>query len=408
MTAELPGSTRIVIIGAGVIGTGLAWSLARKGCADVVVLEQGQPGCGTSWHSAGNIIRMNTDPGTVQIFSESQRVITELSQRHDLGWRQCGRIMLARNNKRLREFDRIQDTLARLGVDCEIIEKVSISEKLPILNTDDIAGAIWSPGDGRVDPAALVSAFASEAVDAGVSIIDGVRVIQALQDGSRITGVLTDQGEIDCEVVVNCAGMWARELGLRNGVDIPLYAVEHFYLLTETIAGVQPNMPTFRDPDGLIYGREEVGGLLLGCFDRDAIPVRLADLPQPFEFGLLNENWDQFGPYLEQGIHRIPALANAGIRSLVNGPESFTLDAEPHMDRAPGLSNYFVLAGLSSTGVTRSGGMTAAMARWILDGDPAIDVQPFSLRRFASEHNDETYLRKHIRKVPAGHFQLEA
>ncbi|TNF90195.1 MAG: FAD-binding oxidoreductase [Gammaproteobacteria bacterium] len=167
-------------------------------------------------------------------------------------------------------------------------------------------------------------------------------------------------------------------------------------------------MPTFRDPDGLIYGREEVGGLLLGCFDRDAIPVRLADLPQPFEFGLLNENWDQFGPYLEQGIHRIPALANAGIRSLVNGPESFTLDAEPHMDRAPGLSNYFVLAGLSSTGVTRSGGMTAAMARWILDGDPAIDVQPFSLRRFASEHNDETYLRKHIRKVPAGHFQLEA
>ena len=147
--------------------------------------------------------------------------------------------------------------------------------------------------------------------------------------------------------------------------------------------------------------------MLLGCFDRDALPVAIGDLPEPFEFGLLNENWEQFAPYLEQGIARVPALADTGIRSLVNGPECFTPDAEPHMDEAPGLSNYYVLAGLSSTGITRSGGMAGALARWLVDGDPGIDTGHFSLRRFSPEQNREAYLREQVRQVPAGHFQLE-
>ena len=229
-----------------------------------------------------------------------------------------------------------------------------------------------------------------------------------MERNGQVSGVRTNHGDIQCEIAVNCAGMWARELGLRNGVDIPLYAVEHFYLLTESLEGVYPDMPTFRDPDGLIYGREEVGGLLLGCFDRNALPVAIGELPIPFEFGLLNENWDQFGPYLDQGIARIPALAETGIRSLVNGPESFTLDAEPHMDEAPGLSNYFVLAGLSSTGITRSGGMANALARWLVDGDPGINASAFSLRRFTPAQNEETYLREHIGRVPSGFFHLES
>lgn len=406
MTTDLPRSTRVVIIGGGVIGTSLAWSLSRLGCQDVVLIERGRLGCGTTWHSAGNIVRMSTDPVTAEIYTAGQRVITELSEDYDLGWRNCGRVMLARTEPRLREIDRIHATLHRLGVDSEVISPAAVAEKLPILNTDDIVGAIWSPGDGRVDPAALVAAFAREAVNSGVSLVEGVTAERISCSNNRVCGVMTDRGEIECEVVVNCAGMWARELGLRNGIDIPLYAVEHFYLLTETLAGVSADMPTFRDPDGLIYGREEVGGLLLGCFDRDAIPVALADLPQPFEFGLLNENWDQFGPYLEQGIHRVPALADSGIRSLINGPESFTPDGEPHMDAAPGLANYFVLAGLCSSGITRSGGMSAALARWILQGDPEIDVSRFSLRRFRPEHNDEAFLRQRISKVPAGHFEI--
>ena len=404
----LPGSARIVIVGGGVIGTALAWALARHGCSDVLLLERGALGCGTSWHSAGNIIRMNTDPATVALFSESHRVIGELAQRHDLGWRQCGRVMLARSEARLREFDRIAETLARQGVETDRIDHAQIAERLPILQLEDVAGAIWSPGDGRVDPNALITAYASEARRAGVEIAEGVSVERALERGGRVHGVRTDRGDVACEIAVNCAGMWARELGLRNGVDIPLYAVEHFYLLSETMDGVYPEMPTFRDPDGLIYGREEVGGLLLGCFDRDALPLAIANLPEPFEFGLLNENWDQFSPYLEQGIARVPALAELGIRKLVNGPESFTLDAEPHMDEAPGLGNYYVLAGLSSTGITRSGGMAGALARWLVEGDPGIDVSAFSLRRFTSDQNEESYLREHIRRVPSGHFQLES
>lgn len=217
-------------------------------------------------------------------------------------------------------------------------------------------------------------------------------------------GVSTDKGDIRCEVMVNCTGLWARDLGLRNDVAIPLYPVEHFYLLTDTMEGVYPEMPTWRDPDGLIYGREEVGGLLLGCFDRNALPVRPSDLPEPFEFALLNENWDQFMPYMEQGLHRIPLLRDTGVRTLLNGPESFTPDAEPILDAAPGLAGYFVLAGLSSAGVTRSAGMGRALASWIADGDPGVDVSAFSLSRFGPGANDEETLSQKVRNAPSGHF----
>ena len=276
-----------------------------------------------------------------------------------------------------------------------------------MMNTDDLVGALWSPGDGRVDPTALTAAYCREAKQNGAQFFEGVEVKQALTEKGIVTGVETDQGQIKCEVVVNCAGMWARDLGLRNAIDIPLYAVEHFYALTETLDDTYPQMPTFRDPDGLIYGREEVGGLLVGCFDREALPVRLSDLPTPFEFGLLNENWDQFMPYMEQAIHRIPALADCGVRTLVNGPESFTPDAEAHLDEAPGLKNYFVLAGLSSSGVTRSGGMGGALARWIVEGDPGMDLSRYSLKRFGPEHNEESFLRQRVRDMPSAHFGLE-
>lgn len=408
MNPTLPTRTRIVIAGGGVIGCSVAWSLAQLGCTDVVVLEQGQIGCGTTWHSAGNIIRMNTDPTAVQLFSESAAVVAELHDRHNIGWRQCGRVMMARTQQRMDEFKEVARLLESLGVEVEQITPAEIKDKLPIVNVDDILGALWSPGDGRVDPTALTNAYRKEARDSGVTFFEGVEVKHAIEKNGRVTGVETNQGAIQCEVMVNCAGMWARQLGLANNVDIPLYPVEHFYLLTESLEGVYAGMPTFRDPDGLIYGREEVGGLLLGCFDRDAIPVDIAKLPQPFEFALLNENWDQFTPYLEEGIHRIPALETCGVRSLVNGPESFTPDAEGHLDEAPGLKNYFVLAGLSSTGITRSGGMGQALARWIVEGDPGLDVGKYRLSRFGEECNTEEYLREVVRTVPSGHFSLES
>ena len=407
MTVELPCETRIVVMGGGVIGASVAWHLTRLGCSDVVVLERGQIGCGTTWHSAGNIIRMSTDPVAVEIYAESASIVSELDQRHAIGWRPCGRVMLAGTKERFQEFDTIIRTLRNQGTPVESISPAEVQQKLPAMKTDDLVGALWSPGDGRVDPTALTAAYCREAKQSGAKFLEGVEVKQAVTQADTVTGVETDQGLIRCEVVVNCAGMWARDLGLRNNVDIPLYAVEHFYALTESLDDVYPDMPTFRDPDGLIYGREEVGGLLVGCFDRDALPVRLSDLPAPFEFALLNENWDQFMPYMEQGIHRIPALANCGIRTLVNGPESFTPDAEAHLDEAPELKNYFVLAGLSSSGVTRSGGMGGALARWIVEGDPGLDLSRYSLKRFGPDHNREDYLRRQVRDMPSAHFGLE-
>ena len=407
MSSDIPNQADVVIVGGGVIGASVAWHLTDLGCRDVLILERGQLGCGTTWHSAGNIIRMSSDPDTVGIYSYGVELLSELHARHDIGWRKCGRVMMARTEKRAREFDTISQTLQACGVPVEHISADTAGEKVPILRTDDIIAALWSPDDGRVNPTDLVAAYVREARQHGASLCEGVTVHHALTDDGRVSGVATDRGDIRCNTVVNCAGLWARDLGLRNDVAIPLYPVEHFYMLTESIDGVYADMPTFRDPDGLIYGREEVGGLLLGCFDRNAIPVSPSDLPEPFEFSLLNENWDQFLPYMQQGIHRIPALEQAGVRTLLNGPESFTPDTEPLLDEATNLENYFVLAGLSSAGVTRSAGMGRALANWIVEGDPGMNVNAFSLKRFAPGDNDEAYLRRVVRDAPSGHFDVE-
>lgn len=402
-----PAHANVAIIGGGVIGASVAWHLTDMGCDGVVVLERGQMGCGTTWHSAGNIIRMSSDPATVSLYSYGVALMERLHARHGIGWHKCGRVMMARTRARLQEFDTIRAALDAQGVPMARIAADEVADRLPILNTDDILGALWSPEDGRVNPTDLVAAYLRDARARGAVLCERVTVDRAESNGTRVTGVHTDQGLMTCNTVINCAGLWARGIGLRNGVAIPLYPVEHFYCLTDPIAGVHADMPTFRDPDGLIYGREEVGGLLLGCFDRNAIPVRPGDLPEPFEFGLLNENWDQFEPYLKEGLHRVPALQHAGIRSLVNGPESFTPDMEPLMDRAPGFENYYVLAGLCSAGVTRSAGMGRALARWIMAGDPGMDVSAYRLARFPPGSNDEASLRAAVRHAPSGHFEVE-
>jgi len=406
--SEIPDQANIVIIGGGVIGASVAWHLTRLGCEGVVILERGQIGCGTTWHSAGNIIRMSSDPRIVELYTYGVELLSGLHERNDIGWRKCGRVMMARTESRAAEFEDIAKTLQACGVPVGHISADEIRSKIPVMHTDDIVGALWSPDDGRVNPTDLVSAFIREAKGRGAHVCEGVAVNHALTSNGKVTGISTDRGDIACKAVVNCAGLWARDLGLRNEVDIPLYPVEHFYLLTDEIEGVYPDMPTFRDPDGLIYGREETGGLLMGCFDRNAIPVRPSDLPEPFFFSLLNENWDQFMPYLEEGMHRIPALKEAGVRTLLNGPESFTPDTEPHFGEAPNLKNYYVLAGLSSAGISRAAGMGRALAHLITEGDPGMDMSAFSLKRFDRASNDEEYLRECVRHAPSQHFNVEA
>lgn len=407
MSRDLPAQAEIVIIGGGVIGASVAWHLARLGRRDVVLLERGRLGCGTTWHSAGNIIRMSADPMMVGLYSYGAALLAELHARRDIGWRRCGRMMMARTPERMAEFERVARTLQDAGVEVEAVAAERVGAALPMMRVDDLLGALWSPGDGRVNPTDLLDAYVREATAGGLRLIEGVNVEGARIADGRVSGVDTDHGAIRCETLVNCAGLWARDLGARDGVALPLYPVEHFYMLTEPLAGVYPEMPTFRDPDGLIYGREETGGLLMGCFDRNAIPVRPSELPAPFEFALLPENWDQFEPYMRECLHRAPGLAETGVRMLLNGPESFTPDSEPILDQAPDIGGYFVLAGLSSAGVARSAGLGRALARWIVDGDPGLDARRFSLRRFPPEANREEALRDAVRHAPSGFFDRE-
>ena len=406
MNENLPSSARIVIIGGGIIGCSVAWHLTRLGVTDVLLIERHQLGSGTTWHSAGNITRLSESAPDLDLATYGASLYADFEKRgeHSVGWRNCGRVMLARCPDRVAQLERIVAACHAQGVGADFLSMAEVHEKLPIMHLDDIKSAIWSPGDGRVNPTDLLAAYAREARQGGARLVEGVAVGDVLIEHARVAGVVTPRGEVRCETVINCAGLWARDLGLRHGVDIPLYANEHFYLLTEPVEGVHRDMPTFRDPDGLIYGREEIGGLLLGCFDRNAKPIAANALPEDFAFGLLNEDWDQFDPYLREWLHRIPALQHTGVKMLLNGPESFTKDCCPIMGEAPTLAGYYVLAGMNSAGVQMSAGMGQVLANWVVAGDPGVDVDRFDILRFHPGDNDEACLRLAVSQAPSSHF----
>ena len=406
MTEQFPTQAEVVIIGGGVIGTACAFQLSELGITEVVVLERGRLGCGTSWHAAGNIPLMDHTPDIVYLNQLAANLYEKFESEQPIGWRRCGRVMLARTHERFAEFKTLIKTANKVGVEAHLISPQDIQEKLPLFRTDDLVGGLWSPDDGRVNPTDLISTYASKARASGVHIREHTTANSISISHGEVCGVETSEGTIKCEIVVNCAGLWSRPVGLCNNINIPVYPVEHFYILSEPIDGLTSDMPTFRDPDSLIYGREEVGGLLLGCFDRQAKPISPSLLPADFSFSLLNEDWGQFQPYMERGLHLIPALADAGIKMLLNGPESFTPDSLPIFDEVETVKGYFVLAGMSSAGILRSAGMAMLLAQWICNGKPMIDVSRFSLDRFQPEHNDEGWLRERIRHVPSGHFMV--
>ncbi|MGI9303528.1 MAG: FAD-dependent oxidoreductase [Gammaproteobacteria bacterium] len=406
LSDALPQHAQVVIIGGGIVGCSVAWHLTKLNCTEVVLLERRQLGSGTTWHSAGNIIRMDCSPAMMEIYRYGAELCAEIEREtgQAVGWRNCGRVMVARTRERMAEFERIAAAGKAAATEVDFVTPREIAEKLPLMRTDDLLGGLWSPGDGRVNPTDLLTAYARGARSRGALLVENTEVSDISTRNNRVSGVVTPEGEIGCELVVNCAGLWTRHLGLRHDVSIPLYPTEHFYLLTAPIDGIDPMMPTFRDPDGLVYGREEVGGLLFGCFDRNAKPIDPMSLPGNFAFSLLDEDWEQFGPYMLEGIHRIPALEHAGVRTLLNGPESFTPDGSPVVGEAPNLKGYFVLAGMCSSGITTSAGLGRILASWIVDGEPGVDISRFDIGRFSTEQNEESWLREQVRHVPSGHF----
>ena len=380
----VPARARVVIIGGGVIGTSIAYHLGQLGWSDVVLLERDRLTSGTTWHAAG----LMTCFGSMSETSMSMRQYTrELYKRLEAetglstGFKPVGFIEAAADEGRLEEYRRVASFNRHVGLDVEEITPREIAELFPFAETSDLLAGFYVPHDGRVNPVDATMSLAKGARMRGVTIIEGVAVDQVLTKDRRVTGVATSEGDIECEYVVNCAGMWARQLGERNGVVIPLQAAEHYYLITEPIDGVDPAWPVFEDPSRHGYYREEGGGLMVGLFEPVCAPWNVDGIPSDFSFGEITPDWDRMGPYVERAMERVPITLEAGIRTFFCGPESFTPDLAPIVGEAPELDNYFVAAGMNSVGILTGGGMGRIVAQWIVDGRPDVDVTGFNIDR---------------------------
>jgi len=385
----LPSQARIVIVGGGIAGCSTAYHLSLLGQTDVLLIEQGKLTCGTTWHAAGLVGQMRPNRNMTRMSKYGIELYARLEAETGLatGWKQCGSVNVARTPERMQVL-RKQAALARsFGVEVDVISAQRAGELYPLLRIDDLQGAIWIPGDGKANPADLTMSLAKGARNRGVKIVEDVEVTGVLREdgpsGPRVTGVRTAQAEVRCEILVNCAGQWARQFGALAGVNVPLYSAEHFYIVTDKIAGVHPMLPVMRDPDGYIYYKEEVGGLVMGGFEPQAKPWTMDPIPNTFQFQLLGEDWDQFEILMTNAIHRTPCLETAKVKMLLNGPESFTPDGNFILGEAPELRNCFVAAGFNSAGIANSGGAGRLIAEWIVGGEAPSDLWDVDIRRFA-------------------------
>ena len=409
LPTSLPERARIVIIGGGVIGTSVAYHLTRLGHTDVVLLEQGQLSCGTTWHAAGLVGQLRASESGTRLVQYSTELYADLERETGLsaGYLQCGGVTVARTEDRMTQLRRTAANAAAYDLDCELLTPAQALDRYPVMRVDDLVGAIWLPADGRANPTDLTMALAKGARQRGARVIEHVRVLDVLTYEGRVTGVRTDAGDIEAEIVVNCAGQWAKAVGAMAGVNVPLYSAEHFYVVTETIAGVHPDLPILRDPDGYTYFKEEVGGLVIGGFEPEAKPWVPPDrIPYPFEFQLLDEDWEHFEILMENALLRIPALEHTGCKKLYNGPESFTPDNQFILGEAPECANFFVGAGFNSVGIASAGGAGRALAEWIINGSPTTDLTAVDIRRFAPFNGNNAWLHDRVAEILGVHYEI--
>ena len=409
LPTSLPERARIVIIGGGVIGTSVAYHLTRLGHTDVVLLEQGQLSCGTTWHAAGLVGQLRASESGTRLVQYSTELYADLERETGLsaGYLQCGGVTVARTEDRMTQLRRTAANAAAYDLDCELLTPAQALDRYPVMRVDDLVGAIWLPADGRANPTDLTMALAKGARQRGARVIEHVRVLDVLTYEGRVTGVRTDAGDIEAEIVVNCAGQWAKAVGAMAGVNVPLYSAEHFYVVTETIAGVHPDLPILRDPDGYTYFKEEVGGLVIGGFEPEAKPWVPPDrIPSPFEFQVLDEDWEHFEILMENALLRIPALEHTGCKKLYNGPESFTPDNQFILGEAPECANFFVGAGFNSVGIASAGGAGRALAEWIVNGSPTTDLTAVDIRRFAPFNGNNAWLHDRVAEILGVHYEI--
>jgi len=398
MAEGLPDRARVVIVGGGIIGCSVAYHLAKLGWNDVVLLERKQLTCGTTWHAAGLVGQLRATANLTKLAQYTTDLYAGLEAEtgQATGFKQNGSISLATCDERFEELKRGASMARTFGLEVEVISISEIKQMHPLLNVESVVGGVFLPKDGQTNPIDTSIALSKGARMGGARVLENVKVTGIHQDKGRVTGVATDQGDIAAEYVVLSAGMWSRELGRAAGVNIPLHACEHFYILTDPVPGLPSDIPVLRDPDGCAYYKEDAGKLLLGAFEPNAKPWGSNGIPEDFCFDELPEDVEHFMPILERAIGMVPALESVGIRKFFNGPESFTPDVRYMLGETPELRHLFVATGFNSIGIQSAGGAGKVLAEWIVEGHPTMDVADVDIRRMMPFQNNLTYIRERV------------
>ncbi|MFM9112249.1 MAG: FAD-dependent oxidoreductase, partial [Actinomycetota bacterium] len=392
--ANLPSNARVVIVGGGIVGCSVAYHLAKRGVTDVVLLERKQLTSGTTWHAAGLVGQLRATNNLTRLAQYTTNLFATLEAEtgQATGFQQRGSVSIAPNEERFEELKRGASTARVFGLEVNIITPQDVKDLVPLARVDDLVGGVHLPNDGVVNPIDVTQALAKGARSAGVKIFENVKVERILTESGRAVGVQTEFGTIRADAVVNAAGMWARELGDQVGATVPLHAAEHFYIVTEGVEGISPSMPVLRDPEGCGYFKEDAGKLLVGWFEPVAKPWGMKGISEEFSFTSLPEDFEHIAPLVENATHRMPILAETGIRLFFNGPESFTPDDRYLLGEQPEVKGLFVAAGFNSIGIQSSGGAGKVLADGIVDGRPPMDLWDVDVRRVMPFQRNRSYL----------------
>ena len=406
--SRLPSHAKVVIIGGGIIGCSTAYHLAKLGCKDVVLLERHKLTSGSTFHAAGLVGQLRSNANVTKLLTYSVELYEQLEQETGLatGWKKSGCLRLACNQQRMIDYRRQTTTAHSFGLDMQILSAAECQALWPLMDGSDVVGGCYMPSDGQANPSDITQALARGARNGGVKIVEDCDVTGVSVKAGTATGVTTSDGDIACDIVVNCGGQWAREIGALAGVSVPLVSVQHQYFVTEKIATVPSDMPTIRDPDRRIYFKEEVGGLVGGVYEPNPVPWAVQGLPEGFNFKLLDPDWDHFEPAMQACVERIPALATAGIKSLINGPESFTPDGNFILGESPEIKNFYVGAGFNAFGIASGGGAGKALAEWIDGAEAPMDLWPVDIRRFGPHHRSAEWTRGRTLELYGKHYTL--
>ena len=405
---ELPKTAKAVVIGGGIVGCSTAYHLAKLGWTDTVLLERKKLTSGTTFHAAGLVGQLRSNANITQLLGYSVDLYDRLEKETGLGtgWKMNGGLRLACNEARWEEVKRQATTAQSFGLEMQLLTPSEAQALWPIMTVDDVIGGAYLPTDGQANPSDITQALAKGARMAGATIFEDTAVTDIRIEEGKIKGVQTDSGFIECEIVVCCAGQWTREFAGRFGVNVPLVSLQHQYIITEPIKDLPRDLPTLRDPDRLTYYKEEVGGLVMGGYEPNPMTWAVDGIPEEFHYTLLSSDFEHFEPMMELALGRVPALETAGIKELVNGPESFTPDGNFILGEAPELKNFFVGAGFNAFGIASGGGAGMVLAEWVVKGEPPYDLWAVDIRRFGRVHFDTDWVRTRTIEAYGKHYTM--